>query len=65
MSKLLTDQELADALGLTAHMVLRLRRVKKIPAVKLGYRTFRYRLESVEAALSKMEVKAINTGSAR
>jgi predicted DNA-binding transcriptional regulator AlpA len=58
--KLLTAVQLAGALGLTESAVIRLRKQRKIPAVKLGYRTFRFRLPSVEAALGKLELKAIS-----
>lgn len=59
--KLLTAEQLADEIGLEESAVIRLRKQRKIPAVKLGYRTFRFRLPSVEAALSKLEIKAVST----
>ncbi|MDB6172264.1 MAG: hypothetical protein JWL59_1575 [Chthoniobacteraceae bacterium] len=36
-----------------------LRRARKIPAIKLGYRTFLYSEEEVRKALAKLEIRAI------
>ena len=56
--KLLTNEELAPALGFEkVGTVDRLRRKGVIPYIKLGYRTLRYNLEAVEAALLRLEVK--------
>ena len=57
--KLLTAEQVADEVGLDESTVIRLRKQRKIPAVKLGYRTFRFRLPSVEAALDRLEIKAL------
>jgi len=57
--KLLTAEQVADEVGLDESTVIRLRKQRKIPAVKLGYRTFRFCLPSVEAALGKLEIKAV------
>jgi excisionase family DNA binding protein len=61
MAKLLTAEQVADEIGLEESTVIRLRKQRKIPAVKLGYRTFMFRLSSVESALDKLEVKAIGS----
>jgi hypothetical protein len=61
MAKLLTAQQIANEVGLDESIVIRLRKQRKIPAIKLGYRTFVFRLPSVEAALDKLEIKAIST----
>ena len=62
LKKLLTDQELAIELGtgFKPRTVATLRRAGKIPYVRIGYRTLRYDLDAVLAALSKREVKAIH-----
>ena len=61
MSELLTAEELAKALPLpSANSVNNLRRKRVLPALKLGYRTFRYDLERCRAAISKREIKAIS-----
>jgi excisionase family DNA binding protein len=61
-NKLLTAEQLAVEIGLEESAVIRLRKQRTIPAVKLGYRTFRFRLSSVEAALARLETKVISTG---
>lgn len=63
--KLLSAQQVADARGLDESTVIRLRKERKIPAIKLGYRTFVFRLSAVDAALSKLEVKAISLKGSR
>jgi hypothetical protein len=60
--KLLTAEQVGEEIGLPESAVIRLRKQRKIPAVKLGYRTFVFLLPKVEAALSKLEIKAISTG---
>lgn len=56
----MTDEQLAKELNLpSAHFVKELRRNKKITALKLGYKTFRYDPERVRADLKKLEVKAV------
>ncbi len=59
--KLLTDEQLASELGLRRRTIKTLRMARSIPVVVLGPKTIRYRLSSVEAALAKLEVKAIST----
>ena len=63
--KLITAQQVADAKGLDEATVIRLRKQRKIPSVKLGYRTFLFYLSAVDAALAKLEIKVISTGRAR
>ena len=60
-TKLLTDRELAVELGtgFKPRTIASLRRAGKIPFVKIGYRTLRYDLDAVMAALSKREIKAV------
>jgi len=57
--KLLTAEQVGNEVGLDEATVVRLRKQRKIPAIKLGYRTFVFRLPAVEAALDKLEIKAI------
>jgi hypothetical protein len=59
--RLLTDYELAAKLGtgFTPRNIAELRRAKKIPVISLGYRTKRYDLNAVLAALRRREIKAI------
>lgn len=57
---LLTAQQLASELNLpNAGTVKALARKRKIPVTRFGYRTLRFDLERVRAALSKLEVRAI------
>ena len=56
--KLITDKELAAHLRESVHAINRWRRDGVIPYVKLGYRTMRYNLEAVEAALLRRQVMA-------
>jgi hypothetical protein len=59
-SKPLTARELAEELNLyNAETVKTLARKRKIPVIKIGYRTHRYDLEQVRAALAKLEVRAV------
>ena len=47
--KLLTKVQLSEALGsVTVHMVENLTQRRKIPVIKLGYRTHRYELAKVK-----------------
>ena len=59
--KLLTARQVAHEKGLHESEVIRLRKQRKIPSVKLGYRSFRFVLSRVEAALDKLEVKAVSS----
>ena len=40
-------------------MVDELVRRRKIPCIKLGYRTLRFKLEAVEAALEKLTIREV------
>ena len=58
--KLLTKAELKDAVPFQSErQVDTLARKRKIPFVKLGYRTHRFQLSKVRAALEKLTVKEI------
>jgi hypothetical protein len=62
--KLLTDEELVAVLAMsnvTTRTIARWRRSKKIPVVRLGYRSLFYDPDKVVAALAKHEVRAIGT----
>lgn len=52
MAKLLTAQELADILNLSVETVWRYTRQKRIPAIELGEKQYRYEKEAVLAALT-------------
>jgi len=52
MNKLLTAQELADILNLSVETIWRYTRQKKIPAIELGEKQYRYEKETVLAALT-------------
>ena len=56
---LLTAAELAAKLGLPERTVLWLTQRRKIPRVKLGHRTVRYRLDAVQRALDRLIVDEI------
>jgi hypothetical protein len=56
---LLDTGELAVALGETDRTIRTWRQAKKIPAITLGFRTHRYRLQDVIDALSRFQVKAV------
>lgn len=57
--QLVDSKSLAVELGCPEALISRLRRQRKIPAIKLGYRTYRYELPRVVAALSRLEITAI------
>ena len=65
--KLLTDVELAEALGtgFKPRTIKTLRQSHKIPVVRVGDRILRYRLSAVLAALEKLEIKAVGTRARR
>lgn len=52
MEKLLTAQELAEILNLSVDTIWRYTRQKKIPAIELGEKQYRYEKEAVLTALS-------------
>ena len=58
-SKLLNDQQVADALGLAVSAIRRLRYERKIPFIRLGHRSVIMDLPKVRAALDKLEVKEV------
>jgi len=57
---LLNEQELADYLKVTVLKLRKLRYAGKIPYIKLGNKSVRFRLSAVLAALEKMERKAVS-----
>jgi hypothetical protein len=61
--ELLTDQQLARKLGATCRQIRSWRVRRIIPSIRLGYRTIRFRLESVIAALEKRSIKPLNLGA--
>jgi len=56
--KLLTAQELADALNMKHRTIQRYTQIGMIPFVYLGHRTIRYNLEEVESALLRRSMVA-------
>ena len=58
--RLMTKEELRAALNLpSTRMVDELVRKRKIPVIQLGHRTVRFNLAKVEAALERLELKAV------
>ena len=57
--KLLTEAELLVRLNIPIKKFGELRRKGIIPVVRLGHRSYRYRLSSVMRALSKLETRAL------
>ena len=57
--KLISEKQVAEQLGLPKSLIRKLRLEKKIPHVWLGYRTVKYELSAVIAAMKRLEVKAI------
>lgn len=55
LTRLLTAEEVADQLTVSTDRVWALTREGKLPTVKLGRRTYRYRPDAVEAALKQLE----------
>jgi excisionase family DNA binding protein len=56
---LLTAAELAAKLGLPERSVLWLTQTRRIPKVKLGHRTVRYRWDAVQKALDRLTIEEI------
>ena len=52
----LTAHELTSFVPFSASTLLKMARQKKIPYKKYGYRTIRFDLERVKAALNKFEI---------
>jgi hypothetical protein len=65
--KLLTDAELVSAINkalstnYNVRSIMTLRHARKIPYTRLGYRTLRYDVDKVLHALTRNEVKAVET----
>jgi hypothetical protein len=57
---MITGKELAAELRLPMDGIAKLRRQRKIPFIKLSYRTVRYDLAKVREALARFEVKAVS-----
>lgn len=55
--ELLSEAELARALGETPRTIMTWRHKGIIPCIVLGHKTIRYRLENVLAALDKRQIK--------
>jgi excisionase family DNA binding protein len=55
LARLLTAAEVADALGVPVERVWELTREGKIPAARLGGRTYRYHPERVTNAVEQLE----------
>lgn len=59
-SRLLDKEGLREALALpSTRMVDELVRRRRIPVIRLGYRTLRFNLADVEAALTKLTIKEV------
>jgi len=61
MDKLLTVKEVAEYLRLNRETVLRKTRKGEIPAIKMGYRSYRFYKEQIDAWLSR---EAVSKGQA-
>ncbi|MEI6715742.1 MAG: hypothetical protein WCO60_18470 [Verrucomicrobiota bacterium] len=57
-TKYLRFAELAVLTGISVSMLTRLYQERRIPGIKLGYRTLVFELERVQEALRAFEVKA-------
>jgi excisionase family DNA binding protein len=53
--RLMTAAEVADALGVSKERVWQLTREGKLPAVRLGGRTYRYHPARTSAAIAELE----------
>jgi excisionase family DNA binding protein len=58
-SEMLTPDETATLLKISADELRDLRRRKRLAFVKLGYRTIRFRLQDLEAFIQRYRVAAI------
>jgi excisionase family DNA binding protein len=56
---LLSVAELAAKIGLPERTILWLTQTRKIPKVKLGHRTVKYRLDAVQRALDRLTIDEI------
>jgi excisionase family DNA binding protein len=57
---LLDERELATYLKVSVLKVRKLRYAGKLPFIRLGHKSIRFRLSSVLAALEKLESKAVS-----
>jgi hypothetical protein len=57
-NRLLNKQELAEEINQPPTTINKLRRERKIPAIRIGYRSYRYNLAKVLRALSRLEIKS-------
>jgi excisionase family DNA binding protein len=55
-SRLLTDKEVAEKLHVSVRSVIDWRNSGKLPFLRIGGRSIRYRAESIAALLEKLEV---------
>ena len=60
---LLTDEQLARAIGATPRQIRAWRLRRLIPSIRLGYRTIRFRLSSVIDALERRSTKPLREGA--
>jgi hypothetical protein len=59
MSKLITEQQVAEHFGFPKSLVRKLRVEGKLPHVHLGYRSIRYDMSAVIAAMKRLEVRPV------
>jgi hypothetical protein len=59
MNQMISERELAEQLGLPKSLIRKLRVEKKIPHFDLGYRTVKYNLPAVVAAMKRLEVRPL------
>jgi hypothetical protein len=57
--QLISEKQVAEQLGLPKSLIRKLRVEKKIPHFDLGYRTVKYDLPSVVAAMKRLEVRPL------
>jgi hypothetical protein len=57
--QLISEKQVADHLGLPKSLIRKLRVEKKIPHLWLGYRTVKYNLPAVIAAMNRLEVRPV------
>jgi hypothetical protein len=57
--KLISERDVADHLGVPKSLIRKLRVERKIPHLWLGYRTVKYELSAVIAAMKRLEVNPI------
>ena len=60
MSELLTKEELRERLNVPSVRVIEeMVKARRLPVIRLGYRTVRFDWEKVQAAIAKLEIKAV------